>query len=73
MSEKFENINGHKKGIKKNTDNDIYKTTEKTKDLATGIQQQSEIKCSEWVHISCYTNSPPNITNVTNPVVSLER
>jgi hypothetical protein len=38
MSEKFENINGHKKGIKKNTDNDIYNITEKTNDLTTGIQ-----------------------------------
>ena len=53
MSEKFENFNGHKKRIKKNTDNDIYNTTEKTKDLATGIQQQSEIKCSEWVWRYC--------------------
>jgi hypothetical protein len=40
VSEKFENINSHKKRIKKNTDNDLYNTTEKTKDLATGIQQQ---------------------------------
>jgi hypothetical protein len=39
MSEEFENINGHKKK-KKNTDNDLYNTTQKTKDLATGIQQQ---------------------------------
>jgi hypothetical protein len=46
MSEKFENINGQKKR-KKRKDNDLHNTTEKTKDLARGIQQQSEIKCSE--------------------------
>ena len=56
MSEKFENINGHKtktKNKNKNnntkqnktkqknhTDNDLHSTTEKTKDLTRGIQQQ---------------------------------
>ena len=39
MSEKFENINGKKKK-KKKTDNGLHNTTEKTNDLATGIQQQ---------------------------------
>ena len=37
---------------KRQTDNDLHNTTEKTKDLARGIQQQSEIKCSEWVRRS---------------------
>ena len=39
MSEKFENINGHKKKREK-IDNNLHNSTEKTKDLKTGIQQQ---------------------------------
>ena len=38
--------------------NDLHNTTEKTKDLTTEIQQQSEIKCSEWVRRSCFTYDP---------------
>jgi hypothetical protein len=72
MSEKFENINGQKKRQKK-TDNDLHNTTEKTKDLARGIQQQSEIKCSEWVRRSCFTYDPFSLTLVTNLVLSQER
>jgi hypothetical protein len=55
------------------TDNDLHNTTEKTKDLARGIQQQSEIKCSEWVRRSCFTYDPFSLTLVTNLVVSQER
>jgi hypothetical protein len=40
---------------KRQTDNDLNNTTEKTKDLTRGIHQQSEIKCSEWVRRSCFT------------------
>jgi hypothetical protein len=68
MSEKFENINGHLKK-KKMTDNDLHNTTEKTKDLARGIQQQSEMKCSEWVRRSCFTYDPFSLTVVNNLVV----
>ena len=63
MSERFENINGQTKR-KKKTDNDLHNATEKTKDLARGIQQQSEIKCSEWVRRSCFTYDPFNLTLV---------
>jgi hypothetical protein len=55
------------------TDNDLHNTTEKTKDLARGIQQQSEIKCSEWVRRSCFTYDPFSLTLVTNLVVSQKR
>jgi hypothetical protein len=72
MSEKFENINGQQRRNKK-TDNDLHNTTEKTKDLARGIQQQSEIKCSEWVRRSCFTYDPFSLTLVKNLVVSQER
>ena len=70
MSEKFENINGQNK---RQTDNDLHNTTEKTKDLERGIQQQSEIKCSEWVRRSCFTYDPFSLTLVKNLVVSQER
>jgi hypothetical protein len=55
------------------TDNDLHNTTEKTKDLARGIQQQSEIKCSEWVRRSCFTYDPFSLTLVKNLAVSQER
>ena len=58
---------------KRQTDNDLHNTTEKTKDLARGIQQQSEIKCSEWVRRSCFTYDPLSHTLVKNLVVSQER
>ena len=54
---------------KKKTDNDLHNTTEKTKDLARGIQQQSEMKCSEWVRRSCFTYYPFSLTVVNNLVV----
>ena len=53
--------------------NDLHNTTEKTKDLATEIQLQSEIKCSEWVRRSCFTSGLLSLTPVKNPVVSQER
>jgi hypothetical protein len=53
--------------------NDLHNTTEKTKDLTTGIQQQSEIKCSEWVCRSCFPSGLLSLTPVKNPVVSQER
>jgi hypothetical protein len=58
---------------KRQTDNDLHNTTEKTKDLARGIQQQSEIKSYEWVRRSCFTYDPFSLTLVTNLVVSQER
>jgi hypothetical protein len=58
---------------RKKTDNDLHNTTEKTKDLARGIQQQSEIKCSEWVRRSCFTYDRFSLTLVKNLVVSQER
>jgi hypothetical protein len=69
-------VRGLKTSMAKNqrqTDNDLHNTTEKTKDLARGIQQQSEIKCSEWVRRSCFTYDPFSLTLVTNLVVSQER
>ena len=58
---------------KRKTDNDLHNTTEKTKDLARGIQQQCEIKFSEWVRRSCFTYDPFSLTLVKHLVVSQER
>ena len=58
---------------KRQTENDLHNTTEKTKDIARGIQQQSKIKCSEWVSRSCFTNDQFSLTLVKNLVVSQER
>jgi hypothetical protein len=52
---------------------DLHNTTEKTKDLTTEIQQQSEIKCSEWVCRYCFPSGLLNLTPVKIPVVSQER
>ena len=53
--------------------NDLHNTTEKTKDLATEILQQSEIKCSEWVCRYCFPSGLLSLTPVKIPVVSQER
>ena len=53
--------------------NDLLNTTETTNDLATEIQQQSEIKCSEWVCRYCFPSGLLSLTPVKNPVVSQER
>ena len=69
-------MRGLKTSMAKNqrqTDNDLHNTTEKTKDLARGIQQQSEIKCSEWVRRSCFTYDPFSLILVTNVVIRQER
>jgi hypothetical protein len=62
------------KNEKKPTDNDLHNTTEKTKDLATGIQQKKDIvKYSDLNGYTYLANSPPSITLVKNLVVSQER
>jgi hypothetical protein len=62
-----------KKKRKNKTDNVLHNTTEKTKDLVRGLQQQSEIKCCEWVRRSCFTYDPFSLTLVKNLAVSQER